>query len=554
VVNRLPVPALLAMSLAAAAAWGLSRVLLLAPCWSILLPVACLAWPIWFGQREYGLFQRRLALGAATRPDSPVRRWFWRGRVASFFLFVSALAWSGLLLLMIPLLGPWHLALLAIDVLVLASAIHVAGRLLARDVRPEHLGLLSRRWVLGACNIALLAVGFFAIDYFVGAPDTRGMNFGSVADQAFRQFEQVATCPVVASALGLLNMVDRLGWHLAQGSVPALPGSGHRLLAWAALLLQAGIVGIAFTRLQMGVLALVARARAGAAEASRDGLFPKSLPVIVLGFVLVLPGLQALDPASMRPVALVLGEALDPCRPVRNEMTGLQTRLTGEVEARRVTRRADLEGEVTRSVGAVFAQAEAGVDRYLDWYFSLAGQYQRLGALVAGRSIEAMNTRIDSQLESVVFTAPRIAQQLAEADTRIGQQTRAAVQQMAAEVGRQIALPDSTPCIQSLFDPAVLDQVQRDVRALGISAAAGVAGAAAVRVAASGVSRAVIARLAARPAYRGAGSVLARLLGKRAGWPAGVAVRPCGRRRRVDHRRQGADRDRRASLPAGHAR
>ena len=503
------------MSAAATLLWVLSQALMAGPCWSVILPVACVAWPIWFGQRESALFYRRLALGAATRPESRVREWFWRGRLTSFVQLLSALAWASVLLLLIPLLGPWHLLLLALDVLVLAAGLRLAARLLASDVRAEHVGLLSRRWVLAAGNMLVLAIGFFLIDYFTGAPDTRGMTWSAVSEQAFRQFEDRAACPLVATMLGLLNVAGHLTWHLAQGLVPELPG-GYRLLAWTGLLLQAGIAGIAYTKLQLGVLALVA-GRERPAAAAGDRILPAGLPVIVLAFMLLAAGLADFDPGKMRPVAIQVAQHLNPCGPARQQVMALRTAVTGTIDARRLAQHADLEQQARQSVGEVFDAAEAGVDHYLDWYFSLAGQYQRLGALVMSRSIDSMNARIDAELQSAVFTTPRIAAKLAAVDERIGSATAQGVQQMAAETGRQLQMEDATPCWDEFLDPGAMGQLHRDVRAAGVSAAAGLAGGAAARVAAAAVSRAVVARLAARPAYRGAGSVLARLLGRRAG-------------------------------------
>lgn len=504
------------MAAAAATLWVLSQALLIAPCWSLILPVACIAWPIWYGQREAALFYRRLALGAATLPGSRIRRWFWQGRLTSLVQLLAALAWAAVLLLLIPLLGPWHLALLALDVLLLALGLRAASNLLARDVQAGHVGLLSRRWLLAAGNMLVLAIGFFVIDYFTGAPDLRGMNWSAVSEQAFSEFANRATCPLVATMLGLLRVADHLNWHLAQDLVPALPG-GYRMLAWMALLLQAGIAGIAYTRLQLGVLALVARREQADSGAPQDPLLPDSLPVVVPGFIVLALGLADFDPARMRPVAIQVAQGLNPCGTALEQVTGLRTAVTGQIETRRAAQRAHLQQQAQQAVSDVFDAAEAGVEGYLDWYFSLTGQYQRLGALIASRSIDSMNARIDAELESAVFTIPQIAAKLAEVDMRIGVEVSQGVQQMAAETGRQLALEEATPCWGEFLDVSAIAQTQRDVRAIGVSAAGSLAGVAATRVAAAGLSRAVVARLAARPAYRGAGSVLVRLLGKRTG-------------------------------------
>jgi len=85
---------LAAMLVAGGALLALSQAIFQAPCWSLIFIVAFVAWPIWTGQREYALFQHRLALVATTRESSRVRRWFWRGNLTSAVQLVSALSWA----------------------------------------------------------------------------------------------------------------------------------------------------------------------------------------------------------------------------------------------------------------------------------------------------------------------------------------------------------------------------------------------------------------------------------------------------------------------------
>src|SRR5690606_34748840 len=153
----------------------------------------------------------------------------------------------------------------------------------------------------------------------------------------------------------------------------------------------------------LGVLALVARRGRAAGGAAQDSILPKSLLVIMPGFILLAAGLADFDPARMRPVAIHITQGLNPCGPALQQVTRLRTAVTEQIDAQRLAQRAHLEGQARQAVGDVFEAAEAGVEQYLDWYFSLTGQYQRLGALIASRSIDSMNARIDAELESAVF-------------------------------------------------------------------------------------------------------------------------------------------------------
>src|SRR5690606_22982001 len=158
------------------------------------------------------------------------------------------------------------------------------------------------------------------------------------------------------------------------------------------------------------------------------------------------------------PVALQLAQRLNPCGPALQQVTGWRTVATERIETQRQAQHAHLEQQARQAVGEVFDAAEAGVDRYLDWYFSLTGQYQRLGALVASRSIDSMNARIDAELVSAVFTTPQVAGRLAAVDQRIGIEVAQGVQQMATEAGRQLELEEATPCWEEFLDFSAMAQ------------------------------------------------------------------------------------------------
>ena len=59
------------------------------------------------------------------------------------------------------------------------------------------------------------------------------------------------------------------------------------------------------------------------------------------------------------------------------QATESRTRELEEEEARLQT---DVTASIDDSLEAIFSNIEPGIDRYLDWHFSVTGQYQQLGA------------------------------------------------------------------------------------------------------------------------------------------------------------------------------
>ncbi len=500
----MPLAPLLAMAVAAAALFAFSRLLAAAPCWAVVLMAAAIAWPMWVGQREYALFQHRLALGAATIVASRIRRWLWRGRLTSIAQAFSAFFWAVVLLAIAPLLHAWHIGLLATDVVLLALFERAARRLLQADVRAEYVGLLARRWVLLVANVAFLAISFFVIDYFlVGAPDTRALDWNAVASRAYAEYGGAA-CPLAGMVVGSLNAVDRLNWHAAEVLIPGLPSAGLKLVAWLVFLLQAGAVSFAYTRYLLGAFAL--------ADKPSDGITPASIAAIAAALLLGTWALRDFDPARVKPVAQALVHRLDPCRIADSTIAAERKAIDARIAVAAAADREHMARRVDQELDPLFARVERGVDGYLDWYFSVAGEYQRIAAQLFARST--------NELEERLFLATRTAEALTEANQRIAAQAAPQLTALTAQLGTRLRTQAaSQPCWRQTLDLPKLPGFERDVMHASVSIGSGfVVGAATTRLAARRVSQVAAARLAGRVAGKRVASTVAS---------AGVAATVC---------------------------
>lgn len=515
------------MSAAAFALFALSQVILKAPCWSLFIIVAAVAWPIWLGQREFALFQHRLALVATTRETSRVRRWFWRGSVTSTLQMVSALFWAALLLAFVPLLDPWHVGLLAVDVVVLVLAARNARALLEKDVREEYVDLLSRRWVLTAFNVAFLTASFFVIDYFVvGAPDTRGLAWNEVADRAYQEFGAGSGCALAGGIVGLLNAADQLNWHAAEVIIPSLPAAWLRLAAWLVFLLQAGFIALAYTRLQLGVLALAARrAPQPQAQAPKDIVAPVVLAVFAATYLLAAFGLKDFDPSGAGRIGRTVVERINPCRTESTSLQALRTNFAAEIDAARMAEQQLAGKQIDETLDRLFVDVEKGVDRYLDWYFSLIGEYSRLAAWIGSRSADALQAGLEGRLEKRLFANQDIRKVLSETNQQMA--THAAMTLIAQAdriAGRLGGEAHTKPCWAEALHLAAIPDIERDVRRASTSLASGVAvGTATAAFLAGRLSRSAASRLAAKRAFPSAAGVATRYTGRRAGLALVVA-------------------------------
>jgi hypothetical protein len=500
------------------------------PCWGLFGLLVPVAWLIWGYLAGNALFARRLWLAGVTRDDSRVRRWLIRGRLVQALTAVPALLFSALLVVIAALLAPEHWLVLALDVLVLSLLIGPLQRRLAREVQADKAGFVARRWPLLLGNLVLLAAAFLVVDFaLLGAPDSRGQAWHWVAESAFGAASAHAACPAAGWAVGTLAALQAMAWHASLLVIPSLPEPLLRLGAWLVFLAHAGLFAWLFTSMLLGALALVdeRRARHTAGRTGGNGGGTLSTAFLYTILLLAVPYLYAVnklrhfDPALLATGAREAVTWSNPCRadPALAALAGeLDTRLqAGRAEALDAA-----DAQIDTALDAFFHRAEQGVDAYLDWYFTVLGEYQRLAAVAAGDFGTLMAEQLNRRLFEATGFETWLADTYAALDADAGQRTAA----LAGGLGGQLReASDANDCAWELLAgeglgpaPGGSLDLPRDAARAGASAAAGAAaGAITVKLLSKQVAGAVAAKLAAKESFQAAAALAGKAAAKKGG-------------------------------------
>jgi hypothetical protein len=499
------------------------------PCWTLfplLVPTGWLLWGYWAGN---ALFARRLWLTGVTRDGSRVRRWLIRSWLVQALTALPALAFGALLVVMAALLAPEHWLVLALDVLLLSLLIGPVQRRLAAEVQADKAGFVARRWPLLLGNLLLLAAAFLVVDFAVlGGTDTRGQAWYAVAESAFTTAGAQAACPAAGWLVGALAAMQALAWHASLLVIPSLPAPALELGAWTVFLARAGLFAWLFTSMLLGSLALVearrtARDKAAAARPAGtvSAAFLYTILLLAVPYLYAVNKLRTFDPAILETQAREVIAWTNPCR----ADPGLAA-LSGELDARLRTARAealaDADARIENSLETFFGRAEQGVDAYLDWYFTVVGEYQRLGAVAAGDFGALMAEQLDRHL----FRDTGFEAWLADTTAALDADAEARTGELARGLGGQLrAAADANDCTVELLDgpglaAALGDPLDlgRDATRAGASAAAGAsAGALTVKLLSKQVAGAVAAKLAAKESLQAAAAVAGKAAAKKGG-------------------------------------
>ena len=187
-----------------------------------------------------------------------------------------------------------------------------------------------------------------------------------------------------------------------------------------------------------------------------------------------------------------------------------------------------IAARIDEQVDAAFAPVYARTDDYLDFHYSLKGEYSTLAATLAGR--------IGDTLQERLFDAEALDAALARADRAIAVEFDAALAASLADVSAAARrhLPLAEPDLSLLERNGLIrvvraDTLERFELPLAAARTAGaVAGSVTILRAARGFGRRVARRVAAKAATKGAGRLTGGGSAAGAGAAAGSALGPVG--------------------------
>ncbi|MFB1487664.1 MULTISPECIES: hypothetical protein [unclassified Thiocapsa] len=415
-------------------------------------------------------------------------------------------------------------AFLFADALVLALLYRVVQRRAASQIHPHMLGPYVRGWPLRWINLGVLTLAFFILSFFVlGAPDLRQESWQTVAEHAFQSGREVVACPWIGTLVGASESLEQGSWSLAQHYIPELPHAEWRLAAWAFFLLQLGLLSLLYTRLLLGVLTLSESRQLRAETVTGESALAKTFILTIL--VLALPSLYAalrlqdVDPSQFEPTSQNVLTWIDPCRGSLDRSAETQAALDTTVIGERDRLIEESGQRIDEAVEQIFVPVTAAVDEYLDWYFTVVGEYERLAALVVGDFPQLMADQLDTRL----FEATDFHARMHTLDQTLLDESLARVSGLSQTVKDHIeAQASADPCVRVALNIEPLARLDRDVWRAGAAAGGGAAVGGAIL--SQKIAAAVIAKVGAKKSVQVAAVMGAKLVAKKSGGTVAAAL------------------------------
>jgi hypothetical protein len=484
------------------------------PCWGVFILAGLLAWPIWLHRTEYRLFHRRLVLSGVMRPGSRLRPVLWKGTLIKAVQTLAALLLAWLLLALVAQMSAAHGYALVLDALLLALIIHPVTSSISGSVSAQHRSTVARHWPLILINTAALTGIIMWLDFaIVGTVDTRQLAWNQVAVQTFSAVNDAAGCILWGISGGVLAAIEALSWHLSMLVIPGLPDVAAQLAGWAFFLLRAATVAYLFTTLLLGTDILIERQVQRTGHRATGSTFSRTflLTILLLAapFYYASVKLGELDPASLENGVEDTAQLFNPCIPSPAIRTRLQTQLDADIETTRVQANHEADMAITQGLERIFTDVRAGVDGYLDWYFTVLGEYQRLATAFAEDTAAAMRQQLEQQL----FANSDFDKQLLLLNRRIVQQSASRFADLPPVLAAAV---DAAPCETGPVSLAPFQELDRDRFKASIAATSGIgAGIMTSKALASKTVAAVAGKVTAKASLKGGTALASKTLAKK---------------------------------------
>lgn len=484
------------------------------PCWGVFILAGLLAWPIWLHRTEYRLFHRRLVVEGVVQSGSRLRPMLWKGTFIKAVQTLAALLLAWLLMTLVSQMSATHGYALVVDALLLALIIKPVTRGLSGPVSVQHRSTVARHWPLILINTVVLTGIIVWLDFaIVGTADTRQMAWHQVVTQAFSATNDAAGCILWGISGGVLAAIEALSWHLSMLVIPGLPDMAAQLAGWAFFLLRAATVAYLFTTLLLGIDIYIERRVQRAGDRAAGSTFSRTflLTILLLAapFYYASVKLGELDPASFANSVEDTAQRFNPCIPSPAIRTRLQAQLDADIETTRVQANHEADIAITQGLDRIFTNIRAGVDDYLDWYFTVLGEYQRLATAFTEDTAAAMQQQLEQQL----FANSDFDKQLVLLNRHIVQLSASHFADLPPVLA---ATADAAPCETGPLSLAPFKELDRDKFKASIAATSGIgAGIMTSKMLASKTVAAVAGKITAKASLKGGTALASKTLAKK---------------------------------------
>lgn len=498
---------------------------------------------------EMRMFTRQAVAELGAREGGWIYRLLYRGTFTKLFTLILCVCFAASFLLHANQMPLYIWLSLYLDAGVIVLLLRQVQPLAEGQSRPVSFGLFGRK-LTSLANLLTMGLIVTVTSFFMPVEDLRSFGMSESFLMGWNAIQNQGLDPVLSIWAGAISGADQATWNLMQQLSQQNFASGWKILAWSIFFIVQVVYLMVIHYAMLGTMVVAeqtgwANALLGKTRAAKWGWGIFFLLMLIwMGAGVAFDLKLAHFPTPNTPIhfgtAPIRTITIDLC-----DENGKREQAS-EAVASSVSEQADKEQEqfkkamddaIDSHVNAAFANAFRGVDRYLDWYFTITGEWERIGTLAVGD----VGMLMQDKMETLIMKQSGAEALLASTNTAI---TNQAQKQLAAAGKRVVATIKQNvkvaKCASSQKITIALPELSRDVDRMAFATSTALAtgfvvsktaGAAiATKLAASASSKLaakMIAKMAAKAAMQSASSWAGAATGAVAGLSCGPLALVC---------------------------
>jgi len=389
-----------------------------------------------------------------------------------------------------------------------AFVIGPVTRLLNPEFKKQYVAIIARRAPFLFINGALLTLVFMWLDYsIVGALDTRHMEWHGAAEQAFFSTFDKSGCVLWGSVAGAIAALEAVAWHMSELLIPQLPDVASQLMAWSIFLVRSATLAWLFSVLLLGEIIILDKWEER--RHSDKPVSTSSWSFFLTIFILALLFFYVAMKAQHVSIIDQADEIEIECQSDEYDNSILSENLSEAINNERINTIKISDSEISDRLDHIFENVEDGVENYLDWYYTVVGEYQRLAAAVT-TDVSALMLE---KMEEYLFVDSSFTQKIDDLDRKIEVISTDRFSELGQLIGREL---DDMKCSAVQVDLSRLKDLDNDMlRATAAVTSGAGAGVVASKVIAEKTTAAVVGKLAAKKSFQTGVAIATKTLAKK---------------------------------------
>lgn len=384
------------------------------------------------------LLKRHAYLSMLTQSNSPWRVRLWQSGLATLFTALSAFLVTYGIWVAVAQLSWQEGGILTASLLSFGLLRMTLRGWVGRHITAAYQGISLIRlshWL----NVAVLCIGLLIAHYWwLEVPDTRALSLVDAMSQAYQQQAAASQLKLPGILVGINAALMTGAWHVTQ--VLALNAPWWiTILAWCGVVLglaiQASMIWLPILGIYSSFTSIICSAHSESTKPPRRAQpLVYSWPVVACVVVISIWWLES-DPKlpnwvdairAEKPSHLVHAGASTQARCTEDVVAEQQRAFEAQTSVLRQRQYPQLQAQADQLIAAhvtqAFAASQVAIDAFLDWNFSLPGQYTQLFMLVnaglKGHEFEQqLNTKLEEQINQHV--QPALVEQSAHLDENL---------------------------------------------------------------------------------------------------------------------------------------